>query len=518
MSYRCPLCLKPLNERHELTRHCTLHPERDETFDCQPHLLPYKIFCPDADCESPDQIAEGVFLRHAGCEEHNPFWDGRRVDVPGDAHQSRVEFSTDFGTGDFQPIFVQHWLLGRLRNLPGDRPEMWFPLMLLRATGERNGSSRVGRFIELAGARNAGKTILAVQALNPHGYAGGFVDLNDFSFSRRVGEITGYGFRWYVETLHLSSLLSRGVTEIFLPQGTPHGTRNLKVAFFKPAGFGGIDARPSGRGWQERARRVARVAWHGSKRFLKEDVHASFAEIFGSQGFRPYWHTLAFYDKAGEVFEHDDVATDTLDKVAVVVNAAEIFGLDADAKAVRQQAATAVLELDEEPTESPEEGKARQPAESHLSEKSIEVAVQRLRKAAERKQVCYLVVTQLDRARRQIGEADWGQVVDLADDLSAVGRDRGSLRKAWTKLFPARSSEARALLEKWLSTHPSGNRRQLKERLKDVEEIFFVWTENLPGSYTPARQEALPRSHGLAKFICRCLDVEWGQIDRGDKG
>lgn|GEM_PF-2195380 len=481
MSYRCPLCLKLLNEGQRLTRHCTFHPERDETFLCSVEAAPHKFFCPDEVCKSPDQIENGVFLHHEGCQEHNPFWNDEKVDLPGEHRSSQLRLEVDFGTGVFKPILVQHWLISILRTLPEDGPEMWFPLMLLRATGESSGGTQVGHFIELAGATSAGKTILAVQATNPHGYASGFVDANDFTFSRRDSESLR-AFHWYVETLHLSSLLRRGNPEVFLPQGTPPGTRNLRAAFIKPSDGRGLPT-AGARDWKAHARHVGRRGWRWLGRFMREDVRASFKEMIGEQGFRPYWHTIVFYDNAGEVFENEDLMRDTLDKVAVLVNATELFG----------------------------------GASAGGSEKSIEVAVQRLRRASERKQVAYLVVTQLDRVRAQIGDADWVSVQRLADDLTRVGVDSGPAAKAWARLFPKRPSEARLLLEKWLGPHPTGNRRQLKERLKDVEEIFFVWTEDLPTSYTPTWQQALPRSHGLARFVCRCLDIEWEQINRGDE-
>ena len=34
MSYHCPLCLKLLDRDERLERHCTMHPDRDETFRC----------------------------------------------------------------------------------------------------------------------------------------------------------------------------------------------------------------------------------------------------------------------------------------------------------------------------------------------------------------------------------------------------------------------------------------------------------------------------------------------------
>lgn len=490
MSYRCPLCLKPLTEKERLTRHCTYHPARDETFNCYAYALPNKIFCPIAECKSVDEIASGVFLRHVGCEETSPFWDGKELNIPGEAHEGRIPVSLDFGTGIERSVYVQHWLIGVLRDLPRMGSEMWFPLMLLRATGESSGLSRVGRFIELAGARAAGKTVLALQAMSPHGHASGHVEVDNFIFTRRPQEgSAGRTYRSFLEILHLSNLLQHSNHHLFSPDGTPPGTRNMRVAFYRPTEEFGLQLNDNERNVAGYLKRMFQMGVRATDRFFRVDLHASFKEIFGSQGFRPYWYTLAFYDKSGEAEENEDIMRDTLDKVAVVVNATEIFGI--------------VM------TDDPKTG------EKYEKEKSIEVAVQRLRKAVARKQLCYLVITQLDLVKDRISERDWATVERLADGTTDIGRDRGILRRTWCRLVPPRTSTARQLLETWLGPQPTGNRRQLKERLKDVEEIFFVWTDNFPASRTPTKQTSLPTSHGLTKFVCRCLDIRWDQIGKG---
>jgi hypothetical protein len=356
---------------------------------------------------------------------------------------------------------------------------MWFPLMLLRATGERNGTSQVGRFIELSGATAAGKTILAIQAMNPSGYAGGSVyDLKNFIFSR-VGDFKNVAFINFIQTLHLNTLLRRGSRDLFLPRGTPPGPRNLRVVFFKPNSFGSAALAERDRNWKGYGKRLLKMTWKGGLKFLKTDVHAGFSEIFGSQGLRAYWHSLAFYDMSGEFYENEDVMRDVLDKVAVVIDAQEIF--------------------------APQ-------AEGGPSEKSIQVAVQRLSRAIERKQLCYLVITQLDRVKERMGQDDWKTVVQLADDVSEIGKDRGWLVRNREMLFPARPSTERQLLEKWLGASPNENRLRLKDSLRHVEAIFFIWTDNLPTANKPTAQTKIPVSHGLAKFVCRCMDIEWDQI------
>jgi hypothetical protein len=480
--------LKPLTEKERLTRHCTYHPDRDDTFNCYAYDLPNKIFCPIAECKSVDEITSGVFLRHVRCEETSPFWDGKELVIPGEAHEGRILVSLDFGTGKDQSIYVRHWLFDVLRDLPRLGPEMWFPLMLLRATGESSGLSRVGRFVELAGAMAAGKTVLALQAMSPNGHAGRHVEVDNFIFTRRPDILAGRTYTSFAEILHLSDLLQRSNLKLFSPAGTPPGTRNMRVAFYRPSEEFGLQLNDGDRNVAGYTKRMFRLGWRKVERFFRDDLPASFKEIFGSQGVHPYWYTLALYDKSGESEEDADIMRDTLDKVAVVVNAAEIFGIKI--------------------VEDPKTG------EKYATEKSIEVAVQRLRRAAERKQLCYLVVTQLDLVENQIGKADWATVRELADGLTNIGRDRGVFRRTWARLVPPRPSPAQQLLESWLGPQPTGNRRQLKERLKDVEEIFFIWTDDFPASRLPTKQDRLPTSHGLAKFVCRCLDIRWNQIGK----
>jgi hypothetical protein len=458
------------------------HPEKDRAFHCTPDNLRRYIFCQERKCRSAEEIENGVLLSHVGCLELNPFWNGTRIEIPGELHESRAIFEVDFNTGVNRNIYVQHWQLGALRSAPSNVKEMWFPQMLLRATAADDAGARVGRLIELAGSRDAGKTILAIQAMNPNGYATpdkkGGVFLNNYIYSRRVGEFKDRSFRSFIEIMHLNSLLRRGIKEIYLPQGTPYGARNLRVAFIKPAG---LFVEPGDGTLKGNVKRLSKIAWRRGRRFIIDDVSKSVLELFGRQVERPYWHTAVFYDKSGEVDENEDVSLDNLEKVAVVVNAAEIFGLRTEG--------------------------------GRVSEKSIEVAVQRINKAVERKQLCYLVVTQLDTVRERIKE-DWEQVQQMADDLGNIGKDRSRFGRVAKSLF-TRHSPSQRLVEKWLGTDPVGNRRQLRERLKDVEDIFFVWTENLPASRTPEWHDKLPTSHGLAKFVCRCLDITWEQINQG---
>jgi hypothetical protein len=448
----------------QITRFCTLHPERTETFYCFPEAMQALVFCTERECRCDNSVDEGVFLRHINCKMRNPFWDERagEVVVPGEADTTRTWATLDFGSGQPKEMWVQHWLVGALRSLPKTDPEMWFPLMLLRATAEMNGKGRTGRLVELVGARESGKTVIAMQAMNYHGYVSinnttDSVDLDNYIFSRNSGNLS---FSIFLETLHLNTLLRRNAKEIFLPRATVNEPGHLKVAFIRPA----QNASPLALSGQEKSNGLVRSAFSwtfNALKSLKGEMRVAAGQVL--RGSRPFWYTLALYDTAGEASENEDLMPDlaSVDKVAVVVNAAEIFGLLLD-----------------------------------KSEKSIEVAVQRIARAKKRGQHCDLILTQMDRARSHLTE-DWKRVEEIANDL-----------------YDDRKRESQALLAKWLSKQPDENKILLGKSLKNVKNIFFVWTENLPTKHAPEQQAVQPCSYGLARFICRSLDIKWEHINQ----
>ncbi|MCA1592090.1 MAG: hypothetical protein LC754_05455 [Acidobacteria bacterium] len=448
------------------------------------------VFCTERECGCDDSVEEGVFLRHVNCKMRNPFWDesAGEVIVPGNPDTSRAAFPLEFGSGKAQQVWVQHWQLGALRTVPKNEPEMWFPLMLLRATAEKNGKGRMGRLVELAGARESGKTVLAVQAMNHHGYVPAknttdSVELDNYIFSRNSGNLS---FSVFLETLHLNTLLRRNAKEIFLPRATINEPGHLKATFIRPA----PNSRATLAAGQEKSDGRLRAAgsWlYSLLRQLTGEIRVAAGQVIRSG--RPFWYTLVLYDTAGEASENEDLMPDlaAVDRVAVVVNAAEIFGVGP--------------------------GK---------SEKSIEVAVQRIAKAKKRGQPCDLILTQMDRlkpaekhtpgqtenildldaaakdeARVCLSDEDWRKVVEIANDLN-----------------DDRRKESQALLTKWLDARPDENKVLLRKSLKNVKQIFFVWTENLPPQHEPAEQLAQPCSYGLAKFVCRCLDIKWENINQ----
>lgn len=467
MSYKCPLCLKELTEADKLMRFCFNHPQRLEQFACDSLAFNSKIFCEDSHCN--EAIDEGVYLRHIGCIARNPFWNGQsgKVEVPGDARSSTVPYRLTTGNAP-QDVKVLHWEIGMLRVAPQNVPEMWFPLMLLRATAETGRGKRFGVLVELAGAREAGKTVLTMQAMDKQGYVrqgmkGRDVEVKDYIFSRRPAGATDNPL---LEILYLRGLMRLNHPNIFLPQGTKRETGDLKTVFLKPATTAAVGAQ-----------RDASQGRGGSFfRELKEELLGITGELIHPLHARPFWYTVAFYDTAGEAWENEDLMPDlkVVDKVAVIVNANDLF------------------------------------TGQNAARRSIKVANSRIGKIKDRTNSC-LVVTQLDRVM-----SAWTK--DEQDSVRRIAEDLGK----------STVEEARSLLLNWLTQHPNPDNEELEKNLRRIGHVFFIWTIDLPtarqqqqvqppaqkGKQVEAQTPWQPTSFGLAKFICWCLNISWEAINQ----
>ena len=479
MSYKCPLCLTPLTSEVSLERYCVKHPRSSKVFACGGRKLRLEIYCAERGDNCNETTEDGVFFRHIGCPYKNPFWNKEKdiVEVPVEPEATAAVFHLDFGVGLDVTVPVQHWLLGVLALLPRSVPEMWFPAMLLRATAETNSlRQRVGVLVELAGAKESGKTILAMMSLNSRGYAlhnGSSleVELRDFIYSSHT---TQGQLNRYIETLHLSTLLRDSQPRgLFLPQGTFKG-RNIKVSFIKPSRHWQVPVDDDLSEDYALPKRVALKALFAVPNLIKGFVSETalvFWQITHKATHYPFWYTVVLYDTAGEANEGRDLQRElhAIDKVAIVVNATEIFGPS-------QEGAGGGISINEQ---------------------SLKTACERIKTGIDRKQKLYLVITQMDRIRKQIND-DWQQVETIADSIGSRKYNR----------------EAKDLLRKWLAQSQSTHAADLKNRLRNVTSVFFVWTEDLPSSTAPANQARLPRSKGLAKFMCDCLGVKTDQIVR----
>ena len=497
MSYKCPLCLIPLGNGVRLQRYCVKHGVGIE-FNCDSRTLRAETYCSERGDNCNETTDGGVFFRHIGCPHKNPFWNTEKsvVEVPGEAEETSALFQLDFATSRERAITVQHWLLGVLRLVPEEWPEMWFPAMMLRATAEMSSLwKRVGVLVELAGAKESGKTILAMMSMNEHGYtlANGTsheIEVRDYIYSSHKNEGQ---FRRYVETLHLSTLLKDGQRKgLFLPQGT-FRSRNVKVSFIKPSKNWQVptdDDVDEDFRWPKRFAMKALFAVPNIAKRIVSETGLVLWQIMHTANSYPFWYTVVLYDTAGEANDARDMQRelDAIDKVAIVVNAGEIFGLS-------QKVNVADEGKDGESDEFEEDDEIE--SGGAIEDQSIKTACDRIAKGVDRKQKLYLIVTQMDRIKEQI-EDDWQRVEAIADSIGSKKLNR----------------EAKGMLSEWLSRSPAPHASDLKNKLRLVKDIFFVWTEDLPKSLVPERQAKMPRSRGLAKFICDCLDVKVSQITR----
>lgn len=468
MSYLCPLCLKQLTEEERLIRVCTAHPpkpgEQPPSFPCGDELEE-KMFCPQGgSCNGAIEI--GVFLSHVNCEAKNPFWKNNAVDMPGSEGITFFQLDTEEG-GDQK---VNHWQIRVLRAMPRGVPDMWFPLMLLRAMSEdkrKVRGKRLSALVELAGTTQVGKSVLAMQSMEYDGYvptgeSGRHVDVAGYMFARLMA---GQNPRTsqFLANLYLSQLMRLNKAGLFEIPPTKRMPGDIKVAFIAPSKISEEEhADADGPPPPQRETGLFAQVWENFKLIVKGT-----REAMGRDGTHPFWYTVAFYDAAGEEFLEDSTIPlkieRAVDKVAVLVDAAEIFGL---------------VEGD-----------------------SISVAKERIRAAKGQNLSTCLVVTKLDLLMDRLPEDEQKAAHKIAEDLKAA------------------HGEARTLLTKWLDRggrhNPSVN--ELKNRLDDVERVFFVWTVDLPskarGGMVQA-SESQPRSFGLAKFICWCLNIEWKDINQ----
>ena len=485
MSYKCPLCLTVLTSEIKLERYCVKHPRSRKEFPCGTRTLKLEIYCSERGDNCNETTEDGVFFRHIGCKYRNPFWNEEKgaVEIPVLPEETSALFQLDFGLGLNETVRVQHWLLGVLALLPKNVSEMWFPAMLLRATAETNSFwRRVGVLVELAGARESGKTILAMMSMNSHGYAlnngsSMEIELRDFIYTSHSTQ--GQLLR-YIETLHLSTLLKDGQHRgLFLPQGT-FRSRSIKVSFIKPSKHWQVPAEDPVSEDFSFPKRIALKTLFAVPKLIKEVASQTALvmwQITHSTNHYPFWYTVILYDTAGEANDAKDLQRElhAIDKVAIVINAGEIFGLSQSEVADGTTA----------------------PADSSLNEQSLRTACERIKNGLDRKQKLYLIVTQMDRIKERIKD-DWQRVETIADSVGSNKHNR----------------EAKELLRKWLSQSPSTHAVELSNKLRHVVSVFFVWTEHLPHSQGPTNEARVPRSRGLAKFMCDCLDVKTNQIVR----
>lgn len=417
MPAKCPLCFHQLDATQQLARVCLTHKDRRQTFNFD--LDRKDILCGVKTCDNPRSIQTGVFLRHIGCSAKNPYWRGTTEAI--------VVPENDTLDRDGKVFHIEHWMFGVLRELAElepHAPEMWFPLNMFRTVNwypldERQGQ-QIGATIRLAGAKNAGKTVLATMALVPYGYtqpqAAPSFRVENYAYvsPEGIGLVAQPQEQFLQALLPFSMLRQQSNTPEWVA-GTPPTRSNIKAAFFRA---------------NVENRKLAEEVW---KYVLNS---------------KEPWHSLLFYDTAGEDNEKPaEKHRDPVDIGAVVLDGSELGFFQ------------------------------------HITPPNAKTASERLATiAAGRK--C-LIVTKVDLIR---------------DDLLSPQE-----RDLIAKLREGADVEAgveRKMLKRWLNEAGAlPAERDLGQQLSETE-VFFIWTEGLNDT-APGK---LPQTFGLRRFVSWCLD------------
>lgn len=324
MAYKCPLCLKMLNQNDELYRFC-YQCETTRIFKFSEINLNNNITCSKKECRKSLKIVEEIFFAHKNCEKINPFWDGSNLNVPPNTNLDGNKISLPFQYGEKS---FQHWQIKLLTKLKETKStvketaqnvseikEMWFPGMLLRATNEKRNGKRIGQIVSLIGTLKAGKTILALQTLDDEGYVSPHskerIELVDYIFSQAR---RGLAIQPIFDLLRTRSQMKRN-SAFFKPLPTTRENLNLYAVFFKPM------AEPEGN--KEKQPKAEKALSWG---FISGAIKDAFKEEDSSQ---PFFYTLALYDVAGEdvanEVNHIDKIKQQADKIALVIDSTDLL-------------------------------------------------------------------------------------------------------------------------------------------------------------------------------------------------
>jgi hypothetical protein len=416
MPAKCPLCFQKLDPLQKLQRVCLSHKDRIETFAFD--IDRKDMFCKIKTCENPRSIQTGVFLRHIGCPAKNPYWKGNG--------SGAIVPEQDTLDREGKVFHVQHWMFGVLRELAEIEPtaqEMWFPLHMFRTMNwysldEKQGQ-QIGATIRLAGAKNAGKTVLATMALVPYGYmedhskSGFRVENFVYVSPEGIGHVQQPQEQFLQALLPFSMLRNQQNTPEWVA-ATPPTRANIKAAFFR--------ANIENRKWAEEI-------W---KYVLNS---------------KEPWHSLLFYDTAGEDNEKPaEKHKEPVDIGAVVLDGSQLGFFN----------------------------RVTPPNAKTASERLATIAANRK---------C-LIVTKLDLINPDL-------LLPQEREMILTLRSGGQVP----------DDAERKLLRRWLNdTNALPAERELSYQLADVE-VFFIWTEGLEDT-APGR---LPQTHGLGKFVSWCL-------------
>lgn len=483
MSYRCPLCLKELRNE-KLVRYCYTCNQAME-ISGNTESLARNLRCQKRGCPSNQRIVEGVYLYHLGCRAANPLWKRNAPDNENDlSGKLEVPVDDDLDGKSYTisgKASFTHWQIGVLGRtarhqvaaLDGAVPqksasqlsEMWFPSMLLRMTAEKRphfSNKKIGQIVGLVGIKNAGKTILALQALDREGYvttnSNREIRIEDYIYSFPK---SGIVIQPFFELLQLRSLM-RTNKPFEMPTGTLRASTNLYTVFFHPTKLAlrkkekapESAAKPS---WLQQAKKL----WDEGLGILPA------AETF--------LFTLALYDIAGEDYERRVELVQELenkvDKIALVIDATDLI------------------------------------AGNPGGEKNLADCIECLDLLKRREKPFCVVLTKMDAFFKQA--------------LAKEPKIANVINPVYEAFYRGDQTKIKGFLKNWrdlsllfkIKPHPHNQENFLKMLTSADGDfpIFLVETVNLPPP--PEKQVSeQPITFGLDTFVCWCLEVEAEEI------
>jgi GTPase SAR1 family protein len=483
MAYKCPLCLNELKVQDELIRYCYMC-DRADFVKGSPEVLRNNLKCKKSLCKTHGQIKKGVYFVHLNCEKPNPFWNGQKLNVPDNAKIDGTEITLPFDDffeddkGAFKSF--KHWQIDLLsktinskavaKNSNGTKAvseirEMWFPAVLLKATDEKRLNKKLGQIVALVGTKGAGKTFLALQALDKEGYinprSNSRIEIDDYIYSDRRVTVT---IQPIFELLRLRSFMQ--ANRSFPPlQATVRETLNFYAAFFSPTQKGlQKKEKPEQNQSAEQPKSLADRFW--------ELVKKAFALPQSSK--KPFYFTLALCDVAGEDVEKEveqiDIIKNGANKIALVIDATDFIEIKVEEKGILAD---------------------------HLLG---------LRKLKDEGKPFCVVLTKMDL---------------FAQYLKTHPAFNFEFEKSLDSFYSGNQAVIKESLKKWRETvalnssvkTPINLLNLLNEiiLLNQDSPIFPVETQNLPTDPNAIINDP-PFSRGIDTFVCWCLEIERSDI------
>lgn len=345
---RCPLCLRELKPTDQFRLVCLEHDVSDDgkatvhVIDCTDENL-RRLRCQTAKCQA--DFWSGIFLSHVGCSVKHPWVaTGTRAASPSPVKAPRAKVTAAWEDDDEEPEpestpvqpaaapivgdvvqmgapdpayttaalggeTVTHKMISALWRLPKNTPEMWFPLVMLRAM--RPGNSTGSAVVQVSGSTGAGKTVLSLQAQHHFGYrvpGDGHIPRFDLESFVHMSDtdclVNAYGYLAAADKLRVEK---KPITTRAMLDGIRGALGDVKAVFFK------VPEKAAGKAQQSGL--------------------ASWLSVFSSgekaERARRSWQTLMFFDVPGEMVERQAPILTSISqaahRVAVVINAEDLL-------------------------------------------------------------------------------------------------------------------------------------------------------------------------------------------------